>query len=192
MQKSKIEWTDYEIGYIAGITVGDGTIRTKKPGVNYNKYQYYWRLALKNTKILSRVQKYLEIIQIDLDVRKFSTKEMYKLETRKQFEVGRIQTCITEGDFGTPSKEYKRGFIAGIYDAEGSHHKANLRIYNYDEILKSKIIIFARNFRFDFYKENYPSKKGNGIRLRGDKKEKERFFTVFNPIKESYFATHKN
>lgn len=185
--KKSIGWCDYKRGYISGITVGDGTIRIKKHGMTYNEQQYYWRVALKNTKILSRLQEYLRVIQIDSDIKKFDKKGMYKLETRKQFEIGRIQACINEGDFGDPSKEYQRGFIAGVYDAEGNHHKANLRIYNYDEILKSKIILFAKIFKFDFYKENYPSKKGNGTRLRGDKKERERFFKVFYPVKRSYY-----
>jgi len=187
MQKTKIEWTDYKIGYISGLTIGDGTIRIKKYGINYNEHQYYWRVALKDVEILARLQKYLKVICIGLDVKKFSTKGMYKLETRKQFEVAKIQTCINEGDFGNPSREYRRGFIAGVYDAEGNHHKANLRIYNYDEILKNKLISFLKEFNFDFYKENYPSKKGNGIRLRGDKKEKERFFKYFYPVKRSYY-----
>lgn len=177
---AKIEWADYEAGYITGIALGDGTMRRTPRSMPYRTMQRYWRVALKNTAILERLWAYLSHHNVAVELRRFSTQSMRKLETKQYAQIEKIQGIMNL----RPTRDFKRGFVAGIYDAEGNCYRQNLRIYNYDHSLRERIISYTKPFGFDFYVEDYPSKKGNGVRLRGGKKERERFFEVFMPIKE--------
>jgi len=177
----------YLAGYITGLTDGDGTVCFTPKNVPYRKKQRYWRVALKDKKILVRLQKSLEAFEIYLVIKRFS-KGIWKLESRKFQVLERLREVFNYSN----QLEYKRGWLAGIYDAEGNHHKANLRIYNFSLSLQSKVIRYAKEFDFKFYKQNYPSIKGNNVGLKGNKIDKQRFFDIIQPVKKSYYATHTN
>ncbi len=187
MNRTKIEWADYEAGYITGVTLGDGTMRRTPKTIPYRTTQRYWRVALKSTAILERLQTYLAHLNVHVELRRFSTPTMRKLETRQYDKIEKIHKLMHL----CSTIDFKRGFIAGIYDAEGNCYLQNLRIYNYDQELRKRIIKYAKSFGFEFYVEDYPSKKGNGVRLRGGNSERERFFETFMPIKEMPCNTQK-
>ena len=187
MNCTKIEWTDYEAGYITGVTLGDGTMRRTPKSMPYDTMQRYWRVALKSSAILERLQAYLSHYSIHVELRRFSTPTMRKLETRQYGQIEKIHEIMHLRS----TRDFKRGFVAGIYDAEGNCYRQNLRIYNYDQALRKRIVDYAKPFGFDFYIEDYPSKKGNGVRLRGGKIARERFFETFMPIKEFPCNTQK-
>jgi len=180
VNRTKIEWADYEAGYITGVTLGDGTMRRTMKSTPYRSMQRYWRVALKSAAILERLQAYLLHHNVAVELRRFSTQPMRKLETRQYAQIEKIHGIMNRRS----TRDFKRGFIAGIYDAEGNCYRQNLRIYNYDQALRKKIVDYTKPFGFDFYVEDYPSKKGNGVRLRGGQKERARFFDVFMPVKE--------
>lgn len=178
-----IGWCDYKIGYIAGMTEGDGTFKMPVPGKTYQESQWYWRVALVDVKILKRVRQYLRSLGIRLSIKPFNL-EMNKLETRQGKILGKIYVFLNPEII---SEEYSRGYLAGIFDAEGSWHRSNLRIYNSSKILINKIIANAGYLGFTFIEEDYPSKKGNGVRLKGDRYEQARFLCVIKSIKSRYY-----
>jgi len=102
---------------------------------------------------------------------------MWKIETWTSRIVEEIL------NLGTPSesREFKRGYLAGIFDSEGSYSADVIRIANKDEDVLSKIEKFGKEFGFVFKREHYKSSRVSTLRLEGDIGEKIRFFSTTNP-----------
>lgn len=182
MTKTKIEWTDYRNGYIAGITEGDGTISFTPKEWPYRKKQRYWRVALGDNLILKRTRQYLRRLGIRLDIKPFAI-GTNKLETRKFDILEKIKYIL----YYPPTDYFKLGYLAGIFDAEGNWYKANLRVYNSNPEIIRKVITYAKTWGFEFQEENYKSKKGNGVRLVGNKYEKIRFLSSIQSVKSEHY-----
>lgn len=186
MNKTKIEWTDYRIGYIAGMTEGDGAFKMPVHRKTYRESQWYWRVALKDMTTLKRIRQYLRRLEIRLSIKSFYM-DMYKIETRNKEILNRIYMFLHPVVI---SKEYKRGYLAGIFDAEGNWYKSNLRIYNSNQGIRNKTINFASCFGFKFTEENYPSKKANGTRLSGDRFDQASFLCLIKSEKSRWYLRY--
>ncbi|MGH8400583.1 MAG: PA0069 family radical SAM protein, partial [Gammaproteobacteria bacterium] len=85
-----------------------------------------------------------------------------------------------------PTASWCKGFLAGIFDAEGSCSDGILRISNSDAAIISQIMACLRRFDFTFAREYVARDTGKSIqviRLRGGLKEHLRFFhTTDNAI----------
>jgi len=193
MNKTKIEWTDifngnrgYIAGYIAGMTDGDGTFKMPTYKNTYRENQWYWRIAVKDKAILKRVRQYLRRLGIRLNIRPFYG-DIYKIETRKANILIRIKKITTPSEI---NKDFKRGYLAGIFDAEGNWHRSNLRIYNSNQEIRNRIITYANDFGFRFIEEIYPSQKVNGVRLKGDRFDQAKFLCVIKSVKSKWYLRH--
>lgn len=182
-----ISWTDYRAGYIAGMTEGDGTFRRTPKDVPYKEKQRYWRVALMDEQILKRLRQHLRVLGVRLDIKPFSSPGMKKLESRKFKTLEKIYSFLNPP---IETLEYKTGYLAGIFDAEGNWFRSNLRIYNYDTFLCTRIINYALDLGFKFKPELYPSKKGNGVRLIGDRFDQAKFLCVIKSIKSRWYLRH--
>jgi DNA repair photolyase len=81
-----------------------------------------------------------------------------------------------------PTPEWRKGFLAGIFDAEGSHSRGILRIPNTNPEIINWTVSSLRSLGFDFALE--PRNLPNGlmcIRLRGGLREALRFFHTVDP-----------
>jgi hypothetical protein len=77
--------------------------------------------------------------------------------------------------------EWMRGWLAGIFDAEGSHGNEALRIANSDETILATTERALATFGFNFVRET-PSKRDVAyIRIRGGRSETMRFWQLVNP-----------
>jgi DNA repair photolyase len=85
----------------------------------------------------------------------------------------------------SPSVEWCKGFLAGIFDAEGNcHSHGALRISNTDQAIIEQIVSCLRRFGFSFVLEtNGPSrvKPVTVVRLLGGLREHLRFFHTVDP-----------
>ncbi|MBI3768573.1 MAG: hypothetical protein HY271_08770 [Deltaproteobacteria bacterium] len=127
---------DYRVGYVAGLSLGDGTFRYE-PGWRSNRLGYpaaYWRIALVDEEPLARVVDHLGRFGVDAHTRPFSSgstvtrKPMLKVEIRSLRLLAIIHALIKiERD----TRNYRRGFLAGFFDAEGSNGDS-LRISQVD------------------------------------------------------------
>lgn len=82
----------------------------------------------------------------------------------------------------SPSDGWRKGFLAGIFDAEGSCGKEALRISNCDPQMIRWTVDCFRHFGFDVVEE--PTRNENGlvvVRLRGGLRERLRFFHLCDP-----------
>jgi len=180
--ESQVETEDYILGYLSGMIRGDASLGhyTYKNLKGISNI-YSFRLALNDIEGIDRVKRFLSSIKINTFSFDFKNKEklMPAIRTSKKDDFIKICKIIEYKD----TKEFGRGFVSGIFDAEGSggSPSAVIRIYNTDlSILQfTEKILRTFNFRTIF---DAPRKNGClSLRIRGGLPEVARFFSIFNP-----------
>ena len=107
---------------------------------------------------------------------------MQAIRTHARVQVDRVRELITWPAFA--SRSWCAGFLAGIYDAEGSYSGGILRISNTDSEIIRRIGESLRTFDFKFVIEHVPretSKPIDVVRVLGGLKEHLRFFHGVDP-----------
>jgi DNA repair photolyase len=140
----------YKTGYLCGLIRGDGHLafyNYARPGKAHGN-QYQFRLALVDEEALQRAALYL------LDFRIATHKSIFQeasagresisaILTHARRDVQRIEELVAWPS--TPSNDWCKGFLAGIFDAEGSYSDGILRISNTDQtIVKYMVHCFER------------------------------------------------
>jgi DNA repair photolyase len=174
---------DYRIGYLAGISLGDGTFRYQH-GWRSDKCGYpaaYWRVALVDQAPLDRIVEYLGRFGVAAHIRPFfrghaSRKPMQKVEVRSLPRLAIIDQLIHAE---RPSRSYYRGFLAGFFDAEGSNGRV-FRISQVDLSVLDRVESYARILGLTLRLERRESKACT-LRLVGTLLERIRFFSTCQP-----------
>jgi DNA repair photolyase len=97
------------------------------------------------------------------------------ISTSRRDEVRTIERLI--GWPLAPATDWRKGFLAGIFDAEGGYNQGILRIANTDPEIIKWTGSSLESFGFDFAVENTHQDNGlTYIRLRGGLRESLRFF----------------
>jgi len=133
----------YRRGYLAGMIRGDGMIFHRSyRSADRIRDIHMFRLALTETDraALDRSRDFLDRSGVPTRTRTFSAaegarKQMIAIHTARVEDVAAIEHLITIPR--TRSREWRAGFLAGIFDAEGSCSRGVLRISNKDEELLS-------------------------------------------------------
>jgi intein/homing endonuclease len=150
MNITPLETYDYKKGYLSGVIQGDGHL-----GVC--KLQYLFTLRMKDIEAINRTEKYLDDLKIKSKRFQYnsSTSLMFGIRTTTKEKYFKIKQIIEERDFS--NKEFCRGFLAGIFDAEGSCQKNSIRIYNTNSIIlkeiKDALTFLGFNYVFEFSHE---------------------------------------
>lgn len=116
----------YLLGYLAGATAGDGTMRVAGSGKNGTK-QSYWRIAVleDDRLVLDRVVRGLEILGVESEVKPFNggsvsgqhiRRSMIKVEHRSMDVLLKITGCLLEVD----DNEWMAGWLGGFLDTDGA------------------------------------------------------------------------
>jgi DNA repair photolyase len=180
---------DYRRGYLCGIIRGDGLLasyRYERAGRSHGD-QFQFRLALADPEALERVEAYLA--DEGVAVRRFrfaaaraARREMMAVRTHARLPVERIRSLVAWP--ADPSQEWEAGFLAGIFDAEGSCSDGVLRISNTDGEIVQRIVSAFHRFGFDVAAERPGRDRARPIevvRLRGGLRERLRFFHLTDP-----------
>jgi DNA repair photolyase len=181
---------EYRRGYLCGMIRGDGHLGSYsylRPG-RTNGDVHRFRLALADIEALQRARAYLA----DLDVATTEFVFQAAVGARKQVSAirassGRSVAAIR--DFiswpHAPSTEWCKGFLAGIFDAEGNcHSHGALRISNTDQAIIDQITSCLRRFGFSFVIETQGQGRARPVtvvRLLGGLREHLRFFHTVDP-----------
>ncbi len=174
---------DYCAGYLAGLTLGDGTFRYQ-PGWRSDKLGYpaaYWRVALIDDEPLLRAIDHLRRFAVDAQLRPFASgyaggKPMRKVEIRSLARLAVIHSLITvERD----TRNYRRGFLAGFFDAEGYSGDV-LRITQLDVSVLQRVQRYGSSLGFTFNLERRVD-RASTVRLVGRLVDRIRFFSVCRP-----------
>jgi DNA repair photolyase len=175
---------DYKRGYLCGIIRGDAHLATylyERPWGTYGK-QYRFRLALTDEEALDRATRYL--LDFEVTTRSFvfqkahaKRRSIQAICTYTRVHIERIGEVIAWPS--KPCDAWCKGFLAGIFDAEGGYSDGVLRITNSDAAIVEYIVHCLERFGFSYMIEarHKPSLKPlKVVRIRGGLREHLRFF----------------
>jgi DNA repair photolyase len=181
--------TDYRLGYVCGMVRGDAHLATHhraRVGRGHGNVHRF-RLALCDRDRLERTQAYLEEFGAGAQGLAFAqaignTRALHGMRTASRANVDIIRALIEVPV--DPGRSWSAGFLAGIFDAEGSFSRNVLRICNTDPLIIDCTCrcLEALGFRFgvDERKAERP-KPVAAVRLNGGLVEHLRFFHVVDP-----------
>jgi DNA repair photolyase len=178
---------DYRTGYLCGMVRGDALLKTyayERAGRGV-ELAHRFRLALADREALDRAQGFLSGFDVPAWERVFPTatanhREITAVGTNAVRGVERVREIIRWPR--DPSDSWRRGFLAGIFDAEGSCDGNTIRISNTDREIIDSTTACLDHFGFDEVVED--ARLDNGlkcVRLRGGLVERLRFFHHTDP-----------
>jgi DNA repair photolyase len=173
---------DYRRGYLCGMVRGDANLAS----YSYPKGKVHrFRLALVDLEALRRSSEYLGGFQVTTQEFMFQAaagagRALRAIRTSTAANVDAIRGLCDWPH--APSADWTKGFLAGIFDAEGHYGGGSLRISNTDlEILGHTASALDR---LGFNSRLEVTGKPNGlctVRLLGGIREALRFFHTTNP-----------
>jgi DNA repair photolyase len=180
---------EYRRGYLCGMIRGDGYLGsaavTRATGP---KEVHRFRLALVDLQGLQRTRNYLAAAGVA--TREFvfqeaigARKAMHAIRADAQQPVAIIKEIV-----GWPrwvSDDWRKGFLAGIFDAEGGYCDGIVRMSNTDETIIGQITACLRRFGFSFAIEIRQRPDGRRpviyVRVLGGVRQHLRFFHTVDP-----------
>jgi DNA repair photolyase len=173
---------DYRRGYLCGMIRGDGCLWASYRHGEKDRF----RLALTDAEALGRARDYLASMTITTAMSTFAEatetrRKIMAISTGVREQVRLIHWLIRWPT--SPSLDWQQGFLAGIFDAEGTYRGgAALRICNTDRAIIGWTIACMYGLGFKVVVE--PGERPNGlrvVRLRGGLREVLRFFHTTDP-----------
>lgn len=158
---------DYRRGYLFGMVRGGGLLKRFDSSGRRRSLRmvHQVRLASTDGEALDRARRYLADFGIPTD------------KAQKREHVEAIEELARWPDH--PTAGWSKGFLAGIFDAEGSCGNGTLRICNTDQEVLARIQWCLRQLGFEAAAEDRG--QPNGVRLVGGLKERMRFFLMTDP-----------
>ncbi len=180
---------DYQRGYLCGMIRGAGLPKSFDDSgkTRVSEIVQQFRLAPCDSEALDRTQGYLLESRIGTRGLQFAaggngTQSMQAIRTHARANVEEICRLIDWPEL--PSRGWHAGFLAGIFDAEGSFSQTVLRIPNTDPQIIEWICRGLNVFDFRFVVEHVDrvtTKPMDIIRLTGGLAEHLRFFHTVDP-----------
>jgi DNA repair photolyase len=175
----------YRRGYLCGLIRGDGHVGSysyKRLGRNVDDHRF--RLALTDIEPLRRAREYL--VDIDVVTEEFDyrvaipgARAMTAIRASAREKVAAVRQ-VTDWP-RDPTDEWCKGFLAGIFDAEGSSSGV-IRICNTDPAIIDWTRYCLRRFDFNHVVEDRNLPNGVcSVRILGGLREALRFFHVVDP-----------
>jgi DNA repair photolyase len=179
------ESEEYRRGYLCGMIRGDGHVGSYsyvRPGRTSSDVHRF-RLALTDVEALHRSRKYLGVAGVRTDEFQFLKgkarhRPMQAIRTSSRDGVDRVRELIRWP--GSPSDEWSRGFLAGVFDAEGSC-SGSLRIANKDDEMIDRTVSGLRRLGFPLIVEGANAIGVRNVRLLGGLRQQMRLFQHIDP-----------
>jgi DNA repair photolyase len=178
--------TDYRRGYLCGMIRGDAHLSSRPYARSDGRRwtHHFFRLALVDLEALHRTRRFLADADVATDAFVFqqaagARREVRAVRTQRAINVRRIGELIRWPL--SPSDDWRKGFLAGIFDAEGSCAGSVLRISNKDRLILDWTMACLSHFGFDRVDEPAGRNGCRTIRIRGGLRERLRFFHLTDP-----------
>ncbi len=179
----------YRCGYLCGLIRGDATVG----GYSYARatggtaYKSQFRLALCDDEALARAERWLQYFGIVTTRFQFAAaagnrRSVQAIGAQSFANVDCVRRIIAWP--GTPCRSWRAGFLAGIFDAEGSYSGGVLRISNTDSAVIQQLEECLQFFGFSRIVEHQDfehRKSIDTVQLLGGLKEHLRFFHITDP-----------
>ncbi|SHG13438.1 intein-containing Rv2578c family radical SAM protein [Streptoalloteichus hindustanus] len=179
--------SSYRSGYLRGVIRGDGTVgryayeRSRRSNGDIHSF----RLALADFEALDRARAYLAGFGVPTSAFVFAAEAVDRRETREittaeRAAVDAISEIIRWP--AVPDADWSRGFLAGIFDAEGSCSQGVFRIPNTNDEIITATGLALKRFGFEHVVEDRALADGlRAVRLLGGLPERLRFFHTVDP-----------
>jgi DNA repair photolyase len=177
----------YRRGYLCGLIRGDGTLASRpyvrpsgRPWIHH-----FFRLALADVEALERAREYLSALgavtgEFLFHAAAGAQREIRAIRSQRRADVEMLEELICWPL--SPTDDWRKGYLAGIFDAEGSCSGGAVRVPNGDRAILDWTAACMRHFGFDAVEE--PTSRANGVtcvRIRGGLRERLRFFHLTDP-----------
>ncbi|MEH0843264.1 intein-containing Rv2578c family radical SAM protein [Micromonospora sp. CPCC 205711] len=174
--------TDYRRGYLCGMVRGDAHLGSYRyPGGVVHRF----RLALADAEALRRTEVFLHGFGVPTSRFLFAPataarRAMHAIRTSRQRDIDAVTELVRWPE--RPSDDWRLGFLAGIFDAEGSCSRGVFRISNGDDEILDHSSEALHRFGFHTVLED-PGRPNRvrQIRLTGGLPERLRFFHLTDP-----------
>jgi DNA repair photolyase len=180
---------NYELGYLAGVIRGDALLRS----YSYSRVgrassdHHQFRLALCDDEALARTQAYLANWGVGTHEFVFAQagagrRRMHAIRTHARASVANIREIVDWPADATQT--WSAGFLAGIFDAEGSYSEGILRLSNTNAEIVGWIARSLDAFGFAYTVERTKSGRARPVdvvRVKGGLREHLRFFHTTDP-----------
>ncbi|HET9102044.1 MAG TPA: hypothetical protein VFN55_01720 [Solirubrobacteraceae bacterium] len=176
---------DYRRGYLCGMIRGDGSLGhypypDRAPGGGRDVHRF--RLALADHEALERSRRFLQQAAVDttafVSAAAGTPRAIAAIRTQSRGQVERVRELIEWPVM--PSLSWVRGFLGGIFDAEGSWSRGVLRISNTDEAVIAWTVACARRLGFDVV-TGRSDQRATTVRVRGGLPAHLRFLLATDP-----------
>jgi DNA repair photolyase len=185
--EAPVEDEDYRRGYLTGMIRGDALLASytypRRGGGSWTQYNF--RLALVDDDGLERTSKYLALHGIETTFFPFqlatdTRKPLNAIRCYRREGVERIRELVTWPM--VPSSSWQKGFLAGIFDAEGSCAKDVIRISNTDPEILCRVTGALDAHQFTYVVEDLRRPNGlKNVRILGGLRERLAFLHTVDP-----------
>jgi DNA repair photolyase len=182
-----VETAQYRRGYMCGIVRGDGRLGSysyERGGREHGNVPSF-RLALTDLEALRRARDYLAFEGVETDQRIFqravgSHRELQQIGTGAPSRVERVREIVAWPR--EDALDWSRGFLAGVFDADGSTSGFALRIANTQLDTLAAIELSAKRLGFKLARDLTNNDNGLcDIRIVGGLSEQLRFLHLTDP-----------
>ena len=179
---------EYRRGYLCGMVRGDDTLGAYLTRRSHGRGEYIahrFRLALTDSEALQRSREFLSQVGVHATERVFERaragrREVIAIVAQSAGSCEAISQVIEWPLL--PSLDWCRGFLAGIFDAEGGRNGFTVRIANTDPEILAWTEACARRLGFDVCVDHTLNPNGlKQVRIRGGLSEHLRFFHLTDP-----------
>ncbi|MCC4908501.1 intein-containing Rv2578c family radical SAM protein [Microbacterium sp. cx-59] len=176
---------DYRRGYLCGMVRGDGMLfHATYVDERRSRTIHRFRLALADGEALARSRAYLSAEGVTTLVRPFATatatrKAMTALHSARGADVARVEALAQAPVSRTRS--WQTGFLAGIFDAEGSCSRGIVRVANKDPELLALTREALQALDLPYADDPIRPNGVSTIRLVGGLPVRDRFFRLTLP-----------
>ena len=180
---------DYKRGYLCGLIRGDGLLafyQYEREGRAHGN-QYQFRLAMPDREALERARGYLLGFGVPTRSSVFQEatpihRGVHAIRTQARSLVEGVERIVAWPS--EPSSEWCKGFLAGIFDAEGGYNDGVPRISNTNHVLVEQMTRCLKHLGFSSVVETRTrdgAKPMKVVRLLGGLREHLRFFHSVDP-----------